>query len=62
MSATPSYRHFGPEPGTEAETAEVDAGRERHPRYLHRPGTWNRGGDRVGDPDPWALLDPEAEP
>ena len=59
----PSYRHFGPEPGTEAETAEVNAGRERHPRYLHvgpEPGT--EAETAWDNPDPWALLEPEAEP
>jgi hypothetical protein len=59
----PSYRHFGPEPGTEAETAEVDGGRERSPRYLHvspEPGT--EAETAWDDPDPWGLLDPEAEP
>jgi hypothetical protein len=42
----PGYRHFGPEPATEAETT-----RDGNPRHLH-----------PADPDPWAFLDPEAEP
>ena len=43
--------------------SEVDAGRERYPRYLHvgpEPGT--EAETAWDNPDPWALLEPEAEP